>query len=123
MMPILIITALSTALFWGNTALSQQNSPEIQLLVRGDEWFMGSNNDWTPRELKVSLDFLVKGDFVAEIYADGPNAATDANDAVFSRVLVNAGDTLSINMAPGGGQVVRFYPIKDEADLPRYNME
>ena len=39
----------------------------------GKEWYLGSITDWTPRELTVKLDFLGNGEYVAEMYADGPD--------------------------------------------------
>ena len=42
----------------------------------GNEWFIGSITNWDARELDVPLNFFGNGTYNAEIYADGPNAAT-----------------------------------------------
>jgi alpha-glucosidase len=78
----------------------------------GDEWYLGSITDWTPRELSVPLDFLGAGEYTAEIYADGDDADADAERVSITRLTVNAGMTLDIKMAPGGGHAVRLYPVK-----------
>ena len=75
---------------------------------RGDEWYLGSITDLTPRELKVPLDFLDDGEWIAEIYADGPNAATDATDVMIGAEDVTAGNSLTLSLAPGGGCAMRF---------------
>ena len=46
----------------------------------GNEWFVGSITDWDARELDVPLSFLGSGDYDAEIYSDGPNAAAQPKD-------------------------------------------
>jgi len=41
-----------------------------------DEWFVGAITDEQPRTLDLSLSFLPNGRrYVAEVYADGPNAS------------------------------------------------
>jgi alpha-glucosidase len=76
---------------------------------RGDDWYLGSITDLTPRDLKVSLSFLGGGNWTAEIYADGPNAATDARDTMVGTEDVTARDMLTLSLAPGGGCAVRFF--------------
>ncbi len=71
-----------------------------------DEWYMGSITDWDARSLKVSLDFLGEGRYVAEIHADG-DGPEDVTKVV---KIVKASDTLDIVMASGGGHAARFYP-------------
>ncbi len=86
----------------------------------GDEWYLGSITDWTPRELAVQLDFLSKGDYVAEIYADGDDADKNAESVSIATVLVSSDQLMKIKMVPGGGHAVRFYPAPDGIDLPPY---
>jgi len=86
----------------------------------GDEWYLGTITDWTPRTLSARLDFLGEGDYIAEIYADGNNASTDLTSVSIIRVLVKATDELKIACASGGGQAVRFYPAPEGTNLPRY---
>ncbi len=41
----------------------------------GKDWYVGSLTNWDERDVKVPLDFLGDGKYVAEIYADAPDAA------------------------------------------------
>lgn len=85
-----------------------------------DEWYLGSITDWTAREFDVPLTFLGEGDFVAEIYADGPGASIDAESLTKSEFIVNAETTINIKLATGGGHAVRFYPASGDVKLQRY---
>ncbi|MBW3655144.1 MAG: glycoside hydrolase family 97 C-terminal domain-containing protein, partial [Gemmatimonadetes bacterium] len=51
---------------------------------------------------------------VAEIYADGPGADWRDNPLpiAISQQQVTSGSTLRIQMAPGGGQAIRFRPAR-----------
>lgn len=81
----------------------------------GEEWCVGSITDESARTLRVALDFLEPGvDYVASIYADGRGADYLNNPAAVSitRQRVHAETTLDIHLAPGGGQAIRFRPLK-----------
>ena len=78
-----------------------------------DEWFVGAITDEEGRAFDVPLAFLPAGRrYVAEIYADGPDAhwMTNPLPVAISRRDVDAGTTLRIEMAPGGGQAIRIRP-------------
>ncbi|WP_367770360.1 glycoside hydrolase family 97 protein [Flavobacterium sp. WC2421] len=80
-----------------------------------DNWFLGSISDENTRDLKVSLSFLEKGKkYRAEIYADGPNAdwKTNPQEISITQKDVDVKSILDINLAAGGGQAIRFTPIK-----------
>jgi alpha-glucosidase len=53
---------------------------------------------------------------VAEIYADGEGAhyLNNAYALEISRVLVDSTTPLKLDLAPGGGQAIRFYPASQE---------
>ena len=75
-----------------------------------DEWFLGAITDEDKRTLDVSLSFLPAGRWVAEIYADGPAADWRDNPepvAISSRAVTSA-SRLSVSLAAGGGQAIRF---------------
>jgi alpha-glucosidase len=75
------------------------------------EWFIGAITDEEPRTFAVSLSFLPKGrSYVAEVYADGPNAhwLTNPLPVTISRRAVTASSTLRVRLAPGGGQAIRI---------------
>lgn len=80
----------------------------------GNEWFVGAINDENGRNLQVPLSFLDKGKrYRAEIYRDGDGADFKTNPFAFARETktVRSTDTLDINLAPGGGQAIRFVPM------------
>ncbi|MGH6780717.1 MAG: glycoside hydrolase family 97 protein [Sphingomonadaceae bacterium] len=76
-----------------------------------DDWYLGSVSDEEARTLTVKLDFLDRGRrYTAQIYRDGPDAdwKTNGKDIVIEERAVRAGDTLTLTLAPGGGQAIRF---------------
>jgi alpha-glucosidase len=84
--------------------------------ARGEnEWFIGAITDEEARTLEVPLDFLSAGrGYVAEIYADGPDANWRDNPlpvTITSRPVTSA-SRLTIVMAAGGGQAIRIRPAR-----------
>ena len=77
----------------------------------GADWFLGAVGDEEAREISVKLDFLDPAKrYEAQIYRDGPGADYRTNPYAFetTRRAVTAGDVLDLNLAPGGGQAIRF---------------
>ncbi len=95
---------------WDETRVVNASVGEYCTFARrsGNEWYLGSITDWTARELAVPLKFLGEGNWDATIFADGPDAATNARDITIGIERVSAGDTLTLRLAPGGGCAVRF---------------
>jgi alpha-glucosidase len=77
---------------------------------RGKDWFIGSITDWTARELDMPLEFLGSGDYIAEIYADGPDAATVPTHTAVEQQRVRSGSKLHLKLATGGGCAIRIRP-------------
>ena len=50
----------------------------------GKDWYVGSITNWDARTVKVPLDFLGEGKYVAEIYADAADAGTNATHTEFT---------------------------------------
>lgn len=79
---------------------------------RGDDWYLGAIGDEEARQSTVTLDFLDAGKtYTAHIYRDGPGAdyRTTARHAIaVEQRQVKRGDTLTIALAPGGGEAIRF---------------
>jgi alpha-glucosidase len=79
------------------------------------DWFLGAITDEQGRTFTVPLDFLTPGrKYVAEIYADGPGAnwATNPLPVSISKRNVDSSTKLSVVLAPGGGQAIRFTAAK-----------
>lgn len=77
----------------------------------GEEWDLGSITNWTPRMLRVPLNFLAPGkSYTAEIYEDAADAATQPTHVTIRRQNVAGGEVLTLALAPGGGCAIRFIP-------------
>jgi alpha-glucosidase len=76
----------------------------------GSDWYLGSITNWTPRTLAVPLSFLGPGEYRAEIYADGADAATSPKNVAIRKQTVRKGQTLTLTLATGGGCAIRFVP-------------
>ena len=76
-----------------------------------ENWYLGSVTDENGRTLTVPLSFLTPGKkYRAQIYADGPTAdyRGHGKDIVIEERPVTSADTLTLRLAPGGGQAIRF---------------
>ena len=78
---------------------------EYTLIARrkGTTWYVAAMTDWTPRDLNVDLSFLGPGQYQADIFADGVNAAKEATDYQHIRQSVSSTDRLAIHLSSGGG--------------------
>jgi alpha-glucosidase len=76
----------------------------------GNEWYLGSVTNWTPRDLHVPLNFLGTGRYTAEIYQDAADAATHPKNVVVRKQIVRKGEELTLHLASGGGCAIRFVP-------------
>ncbi|MES2337781.1 MAG: glycoside hydrolase family 97 protein [Pseudomonadota bacterium] len=79
---------------------------------RSDDWYLGAVGDEQARTSTIALDFLDPGrTYTAQIYRDGPGAdyRTASRHAIaIENRAVRRGDTLTLALAPGGGQAIRF---------------
>lgn len=86
-------------------------------IVRRDrhsrDWYLGAITDENARSLSAPLSFLEPGTrYIAQIYRDGPGAdfrGAARNRIVIEERIVTRNDTLTLNLAPGGGQAIRFH--------------
>jgi alpha-glucosidase len=98
---------------WEETQVPAAELGEYVVSTRrhGDQWFMAGLNNWNPRQLDLSLDFLPPGKtYEATICADGLNADKYAADYRLTQKAVQHGDIIKLDMASGGGFLVRFDP-------------
>lgn len=85
--------------------------------ARGSEdWFLGAVGDEQARRIPVALRFLDPGKtYLAQIYRDGPDAdyrTAQRHAIVIETRRVTADDVLTLDLAPGGGQAIRFVAPK-----------
>ncbi len=106
---------------WQDTRVLHAQIGDYLTIARQDrnsaDWYMGSITDEQGRTLETQLTFLdADRQYVAEIYSDAGDADWDTNPLAMdiSRALVDRSTTLSIRLAPGGGQALRIRPATEE---------
>ncbi|MEI9902992.1 MAG: glycoside hydrolase family 97 protein [Asticcacaulis sp.] len=101
---------------WDQTIALNGEPGEFATIVRkdrnSDDWYLGSVTNEDARSVSVPLSFLDPAKtYVAQIYRDGDHA-DDHGDARFDIAIeqqtVTSADTLTVKMAPGGGEAIRF---------------
>ncbi len=78
----------------------------------GGEWYIGSITNWDARDLKLPLSFLSEGKYVAEIYADAPDAGTRATHTTFTTQPVDRNTVLDAHLVSGGGNAIWIRPAR-----------
>ncbi len=105
---------------WQDTRVLNGEVGDYVTIVRkvrgGRDWYLGAVGDEEARTLTVKLDFLDPGQtYVAQIYRDGDDAdyrTEKRHSIVIESRKVTAADTLTLALAPGGGQAIRFVAPK-----------
>ena len=95
---------------WDETiALNGEIAKYITIARRKDQsWYVDSMTNWDGRTLNLDLSFLGEGRFKAEIFKDGVNANRVARDYKKQTIDIPADKKLDINMASGGGFVMKI---------------
>jgi len=98
---------------WDDTKVLNGQPAEFVTIARrhGNTWYLGSMTNWDARDLDLPLDFLAQGEYEAQIFSDGPVAATEGTSLTISTKRVKADDKLDVHLAPGGGLAVIFPPV------------
>ena len=99
---------------WDETrAIDGEVGQYITLARRhGDEWYIGSLNGWSPRELEIRLTFLGSGKYTADIYSDAADADRNPKHVEITHKTVDHDSSLTAKLAPAGGYAVRLRPVK-----------
>jgi alpha-glucosidase len=96
---------------WDETRVLAGEIGEYIVIARrhGERWFLGAMTNELPRQMAIGLDFLASGSWQAHIYKDGP-AARVANQTPVSvsQRTVGRDVQLKLELAPSGGQAIRF---------------
>src|SRR5687768_1889592 len=106
------------AVDWDTTRVLEGKIGDFVVVARkarnSPEWFIGAMTEEEGRSFDIPLSFLPAGNYVAEVYADGPKAhwLTNPLPVEISRQNVTAGTRLRVVLAPGGGQAVRLRPAR-----------
>lgn len=106
---------------WHTTQVLHAAIGDYVTIVRrerdGDDWYLGSITDEAGRTLEAPLTFLEPDRaYVAEIYADAAAADWETNPQAIDirEVPVDHETVLTLTLAPGGGQAIRFRPAARE---------
>lgn len=75
---------------------------------KGNDWYLGTITNNTARTVTIPLNFLSAGNYEAEIYSDAAGAAQNPNHLVKTKQQVSSSGKLVIQLAAGGGQVVKL---------------
>ena len=78
---------------------------------KGDDWYLGAMTNWTAREYEISLNFLESGNYIAEIYADAPDADKFPKKVNIKTIKVTPTSKFKITMVSGGGVAVHFKKV------------
>jgi alpha-glucosidase len=99
---------------WNETRVIGGRPADFVTIARrnGREWYVGSITASHAKELDIPLEFLGKGEYIAEIYSDAPDASTAPKHATKEEKRVTAGTVLHVKMAPAGGQAIRIRPAQ-----------
>ena len=100
---------------WERTEVLEGRIGDYVVVARqergGSDWYIGAITDEEARTFEIPLSFLPwDQSYVAEIYADGEGAHWLHNPlpVAISERPVEAGSTLAVALAPGGGQAIRI---------------
>jgi alpha-glucosidase len=74
------------------------------------DWFIGAMTDWELRSIELSMDFLDDVQYHARIYSDGPLVDENPTSITIRDITVSATDTITADMASGGGYAVHLIP-------------
>ncbi|HWC97935.1 MAG TPA: glycoside hydrolase family 97 protein [Candidatus Sulfopaludibacter sp.] len=99
---------------WNETRVVAGRPGDYVTIARrnGREWYVGSITASHAKELDIPLEFLGKGEFLAEVYSDAPDAATDPKHTTKAEQRVTAATVLHVKLAPAGGQAIRIRPAQ-----------
>lgn len=73
---------------------------------KGDSWYIGAMTDWTARTISIPSNFLGDGKWEAASCTDGVNADRYPADYRLAHSVIQAGDSVPLQLAPGGGAVI-----------------
>jgi glucan 1,4-alpha-glucosidase len=104
---------------WDDTRIIEAEPGDYLTIARKEKgrnnWYLGAITDENKRTAIISLDFLDKGKkYEASIYEDAEHADWNTNPTAYHirKLAVDAGSSLTIMLAPGGGAAVSIKELK-----------
>ncbi len=82
--------------------------------VKDGRYYLGGMTNWDERDVVLDMSFLPEGkSYDAVIFADGVNAAKQAQDYRVEKTTADARGRIPVHMAPGGGFVMALSPAAE----------
>ena len=98
---------------WAQTKALSGNIGEYIVMARQAKdgtWYVGGLTNWDPREMTLDLSFIGSGTRQIELFCDGVNADRAARDYKHTSIKAHVDQPININMASGGGFVMKILP-------------
>lgn len=94
---------------WDETKVLQAKFGEylVQARKTGDVWYVAGMSGELAKEIIIDFSFLGGGNYSAQILRDGPNSDRIGTDYLFENAPINKDSKYTINMAHGGGFIVK----------------
>ena len=95
---------------WDETKVLDGKLREFISIARRKEndWYVGAVTNHSARNIDISLSFLSEGKYLAEIYTDADDVATNPNDLDTRTLIVTNKDVIPARLAAGGGIAIHF---------------
>ena len=108
--PVILDYLKDVPTIWDETVALDGKVGDFVVIARksGETWYVAGMTDWDPRTLEVTFPFLGSGKYKAEIFQDGVNADRIGSDYTKLEKTMDSGSKLKLNLAPGGGFVIKL---------------
>ena len=101
----------STPVVWRQT-IGLSGTPDTMAVLarqaKDGAWYVAGIAAYDGGEARIKTDFLPDGEWTAEIFRDGEDAAQNGTSYIHETKRVTAGNWLNIPMAKGGGFIIRI---------------
>lgn len=101
----------STPVVWRQT-IGLSGTPDTMAVLarqaKDGAWYVAGIAAYDGGEARIKTDFLPAGEWTAEIFRDGEDAAQNGTSYIHETKRVTAGTWLNIPMAKGGGFIMRI---------------
>lgn len=99
---------------WDETRVPAAEVSNFVTLARRKrtDWYVGTINNSKARTIELKLDFLSPGEYRADVYNDAADVAQNPNHLTKESRTLRKGETLKVNLAAGGGQVLHLVKTK-----------
>ncbi len=78
----------------------------------GDDWYIGTMNGWSSRDVEIPLSFLTRPVYNARIYRDADDSDQSPKKDVIENRPLERGGVIKVHLAAGGGFAARLTPAR-----------